>query len=140
MRIFDRFGGAKQSSVKIRDDFDEFPGVWVVAYPNQLVIAGIVVFREIDVIFPKEVVCDDRLLRMVDPDGIFQRKRVGGRLKDAGSEQQDCVLLLSARLGRRFELEKPRVLGGCLVQPALKVIRIGQGGDGGNRMWVSLCS
>src|SRR5262249_48414994 len=91
-------------------------------HPDQLVIAGIVVFGEVNVVLPEEVVCDETRGRVQDHGEIFEREKLGRRGVKARGESANKPPFLRSQFARRAALEGARVFTACVVETSSQMV------------------
>jgi hypothetical protein len=86
------------------------------------VVAGVVVFRKIYVVFPEEMISDQSLGRMKDDGEIFEREKFRRRGVEARRESANQTPLLGVQLARRVEFERAGVFAAGVVQASAQMI------------------
>src|SRR5215813_13270739 len=108
--------------MKIGQDVFDRAFVRRIFHPDQFVVAGVVVFREIYVVFPEEMVSDQSLGGVEDDGEIFEREKFRRRGVKARSETASQTPLFGVRLARRVELESAGVFAAGVVEASTQVI------------------
>lgn len=90
-------------------------------YPDDFVIAGVVVFGEINIVFPKEVIGDQPLRRMQNCREILEREKLRRRRERSRSEASNQRPFFSSQFAWRFELQGCSVFAAGFVQTASRM-------------------
>lgn len=114
--------------MKVGIKIDQFQACALVANPDQLVIARVVVSGKIDVVFPEEVVGNKRFFRVMDRDRVPEAERFRGYLENPRREPNDRFAPPFIEILSRLQLNEPAIVGRRFVQPPLEVERVGQPG------------
>src|SRR5262249_10470202 len=122
-RVVDRRLAAFQySPMKIGQDVFDRAFVRRIFHPDQFVVAGVVVFRKIYVVFPEEMVSDQALGRMQDNGEIFEREKFRRRGVEARRETASQTPLFGVQLARRVEFERASIFAAGVVEASTQVI------------------
>jgi hypothetical protein len=88
-----------------------------------LVIARIVVFREVDVVLPKKVIGNLARHRVQDYGKVFEREKLGGCRVEARREAANEAPLFSRQLAWWVEFESTRVFAAGIIEAAAQMVR-----------------
>ena len=117
-----RLAAIEYPSVKIGPYFFNRPLVGRVTYPDHLVIAGVIVFRKVDVIFPEEVIGDEAGIGMEDCREVLERKELCWRREDAGREAAHSIPFLWSQRTGRIEFERAVVGSARIIKASAQVM------------------
>ena len=122
-RVLQRVGRAgENASVEVGVDLLDVLAALRVHDPDHLVIARVVVFRKVDVVFPEEVIGDQAAVGMHDHGGVAQAEEFGRRRVEARRETAGERPLVGCQLTSGIERQRARVFAARFVQPAIFVI------------------
>ena len=118
--LLNRLGASSQNAaVKVGADPRDGFVIFGILHPQDLVVAGIIVFRKVDVVFPEQVICNQAAAGMKDDCEILQAERFRRCGEEPRKKMPSQGGLLGRGFCRRIELQRRGILLAGFVQAAL---------------------